>query len=100
MNCWPCTFFRLALLPSHRWTCPSMMKMSSPLLVRYMVWVSWLIQCGRSAPRQGGGPAWAPMGSDGRAARLLVGHRVLHIAKQYDGMIIDPPNAPLVARCG
>src|SRR5258705_422009 len=49
MNCLPWIFFWLAGLPSQKWVCPSMTKISSPLAVLYMAFL--LLPLGLSVMR-------------------------------------------------
>ena len=49
MNCLPWMFFWFAGLPSQKWVCPSMTKISSPLAVLYMAFL--LLPLGLSVVR-------------------------------------------------
>src|SRR6218665_2916305 len=66
MNCSPCTFFWLALLPSQLWTWPSMMKISSPDSVMNM------------------------------PCSLLERHGFFHVAEQHHGVLVQHDHAAVV----
>src|SRR6266567_3805098 len=83
MNCLPWIFFWFAGLPSQKWVCPSMTKISSPLAVLYMAFL--LLPLGLSVMRLAvgvAGLAWpAPMPAErcSQQSSNDVFHHLVHL---------------------
>src|SRR5258708_1341105 len=74
MNCWPWTFLMLSFAAFQLCVWPSMIKISSPLLVRYI-----------------GACSWSPRRSVFDVLKCLV-----QIAKQYHGVIVNHYHAAVM----
>src|SRR6266567_4768319 len=104
MNCLPWIFFWFAGLPSQKWVCPSMTKISSPLAVLYMAFL--LLPLGLSVMRLAvgvAGLAWpAPMPAKrcSQQSSNDVSHHLVHVAEQHDGVVIRHDHAAVMRRGG
>src|SRR3981081_2953919 len=102
MNCLPWIFFWFAGLPSQKWVCPSITKISSPLAVLYMAFL--LLPLGLSVMRLAvgvAGLAWpAPMPAKrcSQQSSNDVFHHLVHVAEQHDGVVIRHDHAAVMRR--
>src|ERR1700728_4626033 len=74
MNCWPWTFLMLSLAAFQLWVWPSIIKISSPLLVRYIAVSSQALE--RSV--------------------FDVFQRLLHVTEQYHGVVVNHHHATIM----
>src|SRR5882757_590211 len=102
MNCLPWIFFWFAGLPSQKWVCPSMTKISSPLAVLYIAFL--LLPLGVNVMRLAvgvAGLAWpAPVPARHCSLRSSddVFHHFVHVAEQHDGVVVGHHHAAVMGR--
>src|SRR5215475_95184 len=102
MNCLPWIFFWFAGLPSQKWVCPSMTKISSPLAVLYMAFLPFPheIECHQGSPlAQPVGPAGTePARHRSRLSLDDVLHHLVHVSEQHDRVIVGHHHPPVMGR--
>src|SRR5215475_10808791 len=99
MNCLPWIFFWFAGLPSQKWVCPSMTKISSPLAVLYMAFsLPHEIECYDARLAQPGRPGIRPARHRSRPSLDDVFHHLVHIAEQHDRVVVRHDHAAVMGR--